>query len=429
MSRNLLVALVFLGALMAPERAHGQVRINEIAWMGTDVPTNAHYCEWVELYNQGADSVSLSGWRLATLDGGMNLALSGSIPSGGYFVVERYTANACPDPVPGISDFSGPFGSGLSNSGEELVLSQSGTEQDRVDASSGWEDTVGGSASKKYTAQRAGDSWVTAAPTPGAANATVSVESEEESSSSSSGNTSKKAVNPVAQLYIDTGGARTVSTHAHTTYRATVYDSDSRLRHHPYITWAFGDGAKGIGREVAHKYEAPGEYLVVVRAQDGYSHGTESFTVLVDDAQVSVAGVTDRGVLLQNANARIVDLSRWVLASGKKIYRLPEGTALLPGRTVLFPASVTGLATTSVELRYPDATPVQPPLKTEGSNVVKAVEPVPASEPREDYEAAPIAPPAAVDPAAGGAFSPLLGFFTDFLWPKESEYRRLSLYP
>lgn len=419
MYKHLSIAFSLASALLAPALAHGQVVISEIAWMGNSAATNAHYCEWVELHNQGADSVSLSGWRLATLDGGMSLALSGSIPGGAYFVVERYTANACPDPVPGASDFSGPFGSGLSNSGEVLILTGGGTEQDRVDASSGWEDTVGGSATEKHTAQRAGSSWVTAVPTPGAENATASVETEEEStSSSSSGSSSKKAVNPVARLYIEPGTERTVATHAHTAYRATVYDSNSDLRQHAYVTWAFGDGSKGVGREVEHKYEAPGEYLVVVRAQDGYSYGTHSFTVLVDDARVSVAGVTDHGVLLRNAHTRVADLSRWVLASGKKVYRLPEGTSLLPGRTVLFPASITGLSTTTPELRYPDGTPVQP-VPPEGSfNGVKATVPVPANQATEEYEAAPIAPPAAADPAAGGAFAPLLKLMSGLFWPK-----------
>lgn len=366
MSRYLPVALVFLGTLFVPGIAHGQVRISEIAWMGTDVATNAHYCEWVELENQGTERVSLSGWRLSTEDGGMTVALSGAIDPGAYFVVERYTANACPDPVSGISDFSAPFGGGLANAGEVLLLTNSGTQVDRVDASAGWEDTVGGDADKKYTAQRAGDGWVTATPTPGVENASASLLVEEESSASSAKSSTKKVTNPVAYLLIDSGEDRTVSTHAHTTYRATVYDSDSKIRQHPYITWAFGDGAKGIGREVVHRYEAPGEYLVVVRAQDGYSFGSHAFTVVVDDAEVHVLGVTDAGILLQNGNDRIVELSRWLLASGKDTYRLPDGTSVLPGRTVLFPAAVTGLGTTSPELRYPDGSPVAGPLRRSG---------------------------------------------------------------
>lgn len=427
MYRTLPIALAFFGALLAPELAHGQIRISEIAWMGNSAATNAHYCEWVELVNEGTERVSLSSWRLATQDSGMNVALTGAIEPGAYFLIERYTANACPDPVPGINDFSGPFGSGLANGGEVLVLTQGGTEIDRIDASAGWEDRVGGDADKKYTAQRAGSSWVTAEPTPGAANATVSLEIEEGSTTATQKTTTKKVANPIVQLHLDPGGDRTVAAHAHTTYRAGVYDSNGELRHHPHITWAFGDGSKEVGREVEHKYAAPGEYLVVVRAQDGYSYGSESFTVIVDDARVSVRGVTDQGILLHNGNSRIVDLSRWVLASGKETYRLPEGTALLPGRSVLFPATVTGLGTSIPELRYPDATPVQPASVVSGSKEVKAVEPVPVKEPAVSHDASLIAPSAAVDPAAGGAFMPFMEFFSR-LWPKQDEYRTLSLH-
>lgn len=342
---------------LAPEVAHGQVLVSEIAWMGNSAATNAHYCEWVELHNQGAERVSLSGWKLSTADGGMNVSLTGSIDPGAYFVVERYTATACPDPVPGISDLSVSFGSGLANTGEILVLTGAGQEQDRVDASSGWEDTVGGDATKKLTAQRNGTEWVTAEPTPGAVNATVSAATEEESTtitSSSSGST-KKVTNPIPYLVIEPGKDRVVSVGAHVAYRATVHDSKSEIRNRSHITWAFGDGGREIGREVSYKYDEPGEYLVVARAQDGYSDGHAYFTVVADTADVTVSSSTEKGIELWNQNDRIVDLSRWLLSSGGETYRLPEDTWILPGRRVWFLSSVTGLkAGDDGALLYPD---------------------------------------------------------------------------
>jgi beta-lactamase superfamily II metal-dependent hydrolase len=62
------------------------VVINEIAWSGSASNTND---EWIELYNPTSSTVSLTGWKIVS-DGGTRIYnLSGSIPAGGYFLVER----------------------------------------------------------------------------------------------------------------------------------------------------------------------------------------------------------------------------------------------------------------------------------------------------------------------------------------------------
>ena len=60
--------------------------INEVAWAGTDASTSD---EWIELYNPSAIAVNLSGWRLKATDGTPNISLKGTIPAGGYFLLER----------------------------------------------------------------------------------------------------------------------------------------------------------------------------------------------------------------------------------------------------------------------------------------------------------------------------------------------------
>lgn len=63
-----------------------QIIINEIAWMGTLSDANH---EWIELYNPGSVPVDLTGWRLQAADGTPNILLSGVIPAGGFFLLER----------------------------------------------------------------------------------------------------------------------------------------------------------------------------------------------------------------------------------------------------------------------------------------------------------------------------------------------------
>jgi hypothetical protein len=93
-----------------PPRA---VVINEVAWAGTAADSGD---EWIELWNPGGADIDLSGWTLT--DGGdINVALAGSIPPGGFFILERGGDDTLSD-IPAGQLYTGA----LSNSGEELRL-------------------------------------------------------------------------------------------------------------------------------------------------------------------------------------------------------------------------------------------------------------------------------------------------------------------
>ncbi|MBI2022985.1 lamin tail domain-containing protein [Candidatus Giovannonibacteria bacterium] len=111
------------------------VVINEVAWMGTPSDPSD---EWMELYNRTSLPIDLSGWVLKAEDGVPYLPLSGVLPAHGYFLIERSNDETVSDiPADLILPFSGPpaggaAGSGLSNSGEVLILSRGSTTIDRV---------------------------------------------------------------------------------------------------------------------------------------------------------------------------------------------------------------------------------------------------------------------------------------------------------
>lgn len=81
MRRVLLSVTLFLGLALW---SSGQVVINEVGWAGTQA---SGYDEWIELYNPSEAEVDLAGWRL--LLGERELALSGTIPPGGFYLLER----------------------------------------------------------------------------------------------------------------------------------------------------------------------------------------------------------------------------------------------------------------------------------------------------------------------------------------------------
>jgi hypothetical protein len=107
------------------------VVVDEIAWMGTTISPND---EWIELYNNTDSPVDLTGWSLTAADGTPNIPLSGAIPAGSYFLLERTND----DSVPGVTRdllYSGA----LENEGEDLVLRDSACNViDRVDCTAGW---------------------------------------------------------------------------------------------------------------------------------------------------------------------------------------------------------------------------------------------------------------------------------------------------
>jgi hypothetical protein len=63
----------------SPPASPGDVVISEVAWGGTAASPND---EWIELYNTTPDSITLTGWSLAALDGTPAISLVGVIPPG-----------------------------------------------------------------------------------------------------------------------------------------------------------------------------------------------------------------------------------------------------------------------------------------------------------------------------------------------------------
>ncbi len=117
------------------------VVINEIAWAGTAANSNH---EWIELYNPGTTAVSIANWRLAATDNSLSITLNGTIPAGGYFLLERSTDSAVSD-ITADQIYSGA----LSNDGRILqLLSPSGQVIDTANGNGGaW---PAGSASPAY---------------------------------------------------------------------------------------------------------------------------------------------------------------------------------------------------------------------------------------------------------------------------------------
>lgn len=119
------IATALLAGRLWADSPDAVVTFNEIHYN----PPLTQDAEWVELHNQMAVNIDLSGWSLA--DGiGYTFPAGTVIPAGGLFVVAKLPGHAS---LAGVPNVFGPFTGNLSNGGETIdLLSPSGRLMDRL---------------------------------------------------------------------------------------------------------------------------------------------------------------------------------------------------------------------------------------------------------------------------------------------------------
>lgn len=188
------------------------------------------------------------------------------------------------------------------------------------------------------------------------------------------------------------------------------------------IDWNFGDGSLGTGTEVEKVYRYPGTYLIVATASDGGTKARDELTVSVGPAMVRIAAVSGDGITLMNGSKGRLDLSGWKLFSDTGMFRIPDGTIMLPETSVLFPFAVMNVPVSfEPTLAYPDGTvaaryaAAQPSAVPAGSTLVQTVSETAVPAPADDISVSGtahetttsgLAPAAAIDLAAAGAALP-----------------------
>lgn len=133
---------LILSLILFPTISYANIVINEIAWMGQE---NGYSREWIELYNDGTDSVDLTGWKLTITK--KEITLTGTIGPDSMYVLEKDNDSTISEKE---ADFI--FTKSLSNKGEIIELSdRKGNIIDYVDCSKGW---FSGDNKKKLTMER-----------------------------------------------------------------------------------------------------------------------------------------------------------------------------------------------------------------------------------------------------------------------------------
>ncbi len=355
--------------------AQANVRINEIAWMGT---AESQFGEWFELYNDGSEEINLAGWKLYEGAGEqLVFTMTKSIPANGYLLVERTTASST-DPVPGINDESGTFGgSGFSNSGENLVLKDSqGLSIQTLNFSSGW---PAGDSETKKTMQWDGSKWVTDVATPKAPTKTEGGGGDippVETSSSGSAYIAPK-VEPRVQLFIPKTIYSTVSAE----YISKTFSEDGEVWNGVFL-WNMGDGTtyKTIHPEtIKHTYKYPGKYTISFgyyrTMYDKLPTLSNSIEKEVLSPKIIFSVIPEKGFQFSNTDSVSIDISGWIIVLDDKTVELPPLTIIGSKNTILMPFSSFGLSNsyTKASLETPERTKLSLEDKIESKEVMSVV--------------------------------------------------------
>ncbi|MEK7077947.1 MAG: lamin tail domain-containing protein [Patescibacteria group bacterium] len=379
------ISLIALALLLIPFfvlAQSGSVVINEIAWMGT---TANSADEWLELFNTTNQNVDLTDWRLFEISGSTStpiITLSGSVSPNGYYLIERTDDNSVAN-IP--AHVFGPFsGSGLSNSGENLVLKNSvGEVIDSVNATGGW--LFGDSITKASMERKSDGTWQTndgitkngndaagnpIVGTPKAMNSGSSTSSTTTPSSSTSqsitgggSGSSGSAVSSLPVLKAEAGADIVIETNQPIAFSGLASQGAKIYK------WYLGDGNIKDGAEITHTYQFPGTYLVTLEVSNGVDTNIDQSRVFVfggkvliseffiGTASTTASNAAGGWVELYNPNNFSVDLSGWILESGETKFSAPN-FVLIPAKGYLvLSQSVTGLdlsRSNKLQLKYPN---------------------------------------------------------------------------
>lgn len=148
----------------------------------------------------------------------------------------------------------------------------------------------------------------------------------------------------------------------------------------PDMFWNFGDGTSNSGTGAWHTYEHTGRYIISVRAPSAGAQAVARSVVEVTLPRVSIVSAETglKGfVELENPNSTDVDVTGHELVSGRRNFRIPEGTFIAAGGSTFISNRVSGLdiADGLVYLNAQDGTrlesfslvPTQAPVVGEGT--------------------------------------------------------------
>lgn len=334
------------------QKVDASVIISEIAWMGTSESSSN---EWIELYNNGDDSVDLSEWFLETEDQDISIELLGSIIPNGYYLIERTDDTTVPNFT---ADLIASFGHGLSNSGETLFLKNSSNSNiQTLSFASGW---TAGDSTTKETMQWNGSKWITAFNTPkdgSMANSNSNIQDETDTTVNNVGDTITTSTSSKEETKVYDISTKIIFPKIVTAGVPFIIDHLTTGKKKEKIilgkfVWNFGDGMTREGYKsdpFTYIYQYSGDYVLNLSFYESMLNtkpdATDRLIVKVIPSGVSIISVgtyTDPYVELENNSNYEMLLNDFILKGYIHSFVIPNGMTILSKGKLKLSPKITG---------------------------------------------------------------------------------------
>lgn len=338
---NKILILLFVLLVLSPKLIFA-MRINEIMYdvAGTDTGR-----EWIEIYNNTANSIDFSKWKV--LENAVNHSvkiISGAsiIPAGGYAIIADNDVNFLAD-NPNFAGVLFDSAFSLTNTiGETIsLIDPSGNKVDEITYS----ESIGAKGDGNSLQLHEGF-LIAAKPTPGFENETKTSEASDNAVSSATSSTnidisSHSSPKPIIELKqkadfeLSIGRDRISSIKTPLIFEPLI-DSDFRHKSIRYM-WNFGDGKQEKGKKVEHYYKHPGNYNVVLNASFDNNHAVARASVLVVKPNIT-STTTLEGLEFENLSSNEINIGGWKVKSEDKSvkFSFPQDTIISPKTKIIF---------------------------------------------------------------------------------------------
>lgn len=327
----------------------GDVLFSEIAYdlKGAD---DGH--EWVELHNNSASDIDLTGWKFN--DGsnhGLNMPPKNGgqgtmvVPAGGYAVLAG-------DAEVFIADYPGFSGTiidtvmSLGNVGATLTMID--TDGAVIDTAIYTKET--GAAGNGMTLERQeGGIWKESAGeggTPGMGNSSGADAHQQSETATTTSSILETQAPASAQKIIPDAGENVVALAGD----EIMFDASGTMgAGSASFVWNFGDGTVASGETLFHRYLFPGKYIVVLSVagvEDTIEANIYPHGIAVSEFMPEGGAGESEWIEMHNDSAYSADLSGWGIGAGEKKagFIIPQGTVLSAGGYVVFAKEVSRIA-------------------------------------------------------------------------------------
>lgn len=348
--------------------AYADIVVNEIAWKGMSSVRTTD--EWIELYNNGNEEISLDDKSLLVESGPTPklVELVGVLEPKEYFLICKKQIDDIPcDIKDAVFTLSNSAMTNIILKKGDIIIS-TGTITSSLIQENG--------SGKYYSGQRTDNNkWIVATPTPGAKN-------KQELSSTGSGNTSgtdddldddeilldsdtkiENKEDLIKEIVINPEyAAKMILPEVFVQQVPTTFDTEVKYR--KVITklkgkfeWSMGDGGYYLSHEskpFPYTYQEPGEYVISMRYYSSiFNEEPDTLhqkTITVLPAKTELIRKSNGTVSITNGTSGTLDLGEWKLIHKNQIFTIPKFTLVKSGSTISIPQRVHNFANDSISV-------------------------------------------------------------------------------